>query len=391
MQYAGSQYGGGGYNNSQQQSYGYGQYYQQPPQPIQQQYSGQQQQQQQYASTPFTANIPFPQPSPYAAPATLQPAPPQQPAHRPPRTQTPHPGASLNRKRASSNGQKPLRSAMKDPERSRSTIAANGTSTTLRQRRQSAGTELRPRMDSIARTRTNSSTRVDPDHIFLSINPPNGLELSNLAFKSTVDELREQIFPMWPTGVAHQERRGYDWRVKFVGSPWDSNGPESIMAQRVICRIFWVLAAQGYVYLTSINTGRAFKSPRLVFIRAPVDARAHFFAMSLNKAGNRLMFVDPPQAVVNSLGLSLRTAFPHRIANEHTPEDGIFTITLKSGIDAMGADKNLFLAHILKFINDMAFKLDASVPLARRGLFGMSGRKEIWVFKGSESWWTSRK
>jgi hypothetical protein len=57
----------------------------------------------------------------------------------------------------------------------------------------------------------------------------------------------------------------------------------------------------------------------------------------------------------------------------------------------MGAEKNLFLAHILKYINDMAFKLDASVPLARRGLFGMSGRKEIWVFKGSESWWPTRK
>ncbi len=36
----------------------------------------------------------------------------------------------------------------------------------------------------------------------------------------------------------------------------------------------------------------------------------------------------------------------------------------------MGSEKNLFLAHILKYINDMAFKLDASVPLARRGLFG---------------------
>jgi len=282
---------------------------------------------------------------------------------------------------------------MKDPERSRSSVT-NGTSlaaSTLRQRRQSGGAEIRPRMDSLARTRTNSSTRVDPDHVFMSINPPNGLELSNLAFKSTVDELREQIFPMWPSGVAHQERNGYDWRVKFVGSPWDSKGPESIIAQRVICRIFWVLAAQGYVYLTSINTGRAFKSPRLVFIRAPADARAHFFAMSLNKAGNRVTFVDPPAAVVNSLGLSLRTAFPHRIANEHTPEGGMFTIILKSGIDAMGADKNLFLAHILKYINDMAFKLDASVPLARRGLFGMSGRKEIWVFKGSESWWTSSR
>jgi hypothetical protein len=56
----------------------------------------------------------------------------------------------------------------------------------------------------------------------------------------------------------------------------------------------------------------------------------------------------------------------------------------------MGADKNLFLAHILKYINDMAFKLDASVPLARRGLFGLSGRKELWIFKGSETWWTRK-
>lgn len=246
-------------------------------------------------------------------------------------------------------------------------------------------------MHSLHRTRTNSSSRVDPDHVFLSINPPNGLELSNLAFQNTVEELREHIFPMWPPGVARQSRVGYDWSVRFTGSPWDARGQESIMAQRMICRIFWVLAAQGYVYLTSINTGRAFKSPRLVFIRAPVDARAHFFCMSLNNAGDRVTFVNPPAAVANSLGLSLRTAFPHRIENEQTSEDGIFTIILKSGINGMGPDKNLFLAHILKYINDMAFKLDASVPLARRGLFGLNGRKELWVFKGSESWWSGNR
>ena len=70
-----------------------------------------------------------------------------------------------------------------------------------------------------------------------------------------------------------------------------------------------------------------------MFIRAPADGRAHFFAMSLNGAGNRITFVDPPAAVVNSLGLSLRTAFPRRILNDNSSEDGIFTITLKSGIN----------------------------------------------------------
>ncbi|KAH9178701.1 hypothetical protein EDB89DRAFT_2063635 [Lactarius sanguifluus] len=287
----------------------------------------------------------------------------------------------------------PLRPAIKKKGHRTSSASANGTlpvATSLSRTRTHSGVDPQ-RLHPIARTRTNSSSRVDPDHVFMSINPPNGLELSNLAFQSTVDELREHIFPMWPPGVAHQVRHGYDWRVRFTGSPWDSRGHESIMAQKMICRIFWVLAVQGYVYLTSINTGCAFKSPRLVFIRAPVDARAHFFAMSLNNAGDRVTFVNPPVAVANSLGLSLRTAFPHRIDNEQTSEDGIFTIILKSGIHGMGPDKNLFLAHILKYINDMAFKLDASVPLARRGLFGLSGRKELWVFKGSESWWSTNR
>ena len=55
--------------------------------------------------------------------------------------------------------------------------------------------------------------------------------------------------------------------------------------------------------------------------------------MSLNRSGNRVTFVDPPAAVANSLGLSLRAAFPHRIVSEHSTPDRIFTIILKSGIN----------------------------------------------------------
>ncbi|KAI0275082.1 hypothetical protein BC834DRAFT_1037657 [Gloeopeniophorella convolvens] len=391
MQYNGGQYNGAAY--AAQPAYAYsGQYYQQQPQPIQHQYSGQQQQQQQYVSTPYAGNVPFPQPSPYTAPPALQQAPSQPPTHRPPRTQTPHPHRRHTTTGGSKHGHsKPLRSAMRHPERSSSSTAAAANAAAaaaatlspnpvaapnlLRARTHSgaaAAVENRSRLNSISRTRTNSSSRVDPDHIFLSVNAPNELEVSNLVFQNTIEELRERIFPMWPSGIAHQSRSGSEWRVKFVGRPWDAKGHESIMAQRMICRIFWVFATQGYVYLTSINTGRA---PAARVHPAPVDVRAHFFAMSLNNSGDRVLFVDPPAAVANSLGLSLRAAFPHSIVNEQM----------------MGADKNLFLAHILKYINDMAFKLDASVPLARHGLLGLGGRKELWVFKGSESWWSTRK
>ena len=63
----------------------------------------------------------------------------------------------------------------------------------------------------------------------MSINPPNGLELSNLAHGDTVDELRKHLFPMWPSGVVRQHHYGHDWDVKFAGRPWDPKGHQSIL------------------------------------------------------------------------------------------------------------------------------------------------------------------
>ena len=70
-----------------------------------------------------------------------------------------------------------------------------------------------------------------------------------------------------------------------------------------------------------------------MFVRAPADARTHFFVMSLNSKGNLLTFVDPPSALVNSLGLFIRAGFPRRIAKEHVSDDGVFTITFNPGIN----------------------------------------------------------
>jgi hypothetical protein len=70
-----------------------------------------------------------------------------------------------------------------------------------------------------------------------------------------------------------------------------------------------------------------------VFVRAPADARTHFFVMSFNSKGNLVTFVDPPSALVNSLGLFIRAVFPRRIVKEHVSDDGVFTITLNPGIN----------------------------------------------------------
>ena len=70
-----------------------------------------------------------------------------------------------------------------------------------------------------------------------------------------------------------------------------------------------------------------------MFVRAPADARTHFFVMSFNSKGNLVTFVDPPSALVNSLGLFIRAVFPGRIVKEHISDDGVFTITLNPGIN----------------------------------------------------------
>ena len=161
MQYAGSQYNGAGY--ASQPSHGFpGQYYQNQPQPIQHQYSGQQQQ---YVSTPYAGTVPFPQPSSYDAPSIIHAAPSQPPVHRPPRTQTPHPHRRHTTTGTGSGSARPLRPAIKKKQRI-SSLSANGTvpvaAPILRTRTQSGAAEPQSRIHSIIRTRTNSSSRVDP-------------------------------------------------------------------------------------------------------------------------------------------------------------------------------------------------------------------------------------
>ena len=129
MQYAGSWYDGEGYSGQQQQQYG---------------------------PTPDAGIVPFPNPSSYDTPSVIQPSISQQQGHHPPRTSTIY--TSGSRRRASSNSSKPIRSAQQGPNRAR---AASVNRSVLRKRRQSGGAETRPR-NSIARSRTNTSSRTDP-------------------------------------------------------------------------------------------------------------------------------------------------------------------------------------------------------------------------------------
>ena len=67
------------------------------------------------------------------------------------------------------------------------------------------------------------------DHIFVSTVGPGELRVDNIAYQSTLDDLRELVLPMWPHGIEHEESRGDHWRVRFARRPWTTTGIDSML------------------------------------------------------------------------------------------------------------------------------------------------------------------
>lgn len=55
----------------------------------------------------------------------------------------------------------------------------------------------------------------------------------------------------------------------------------------------------------------------------------HFVAY-FSRNGRKLTLVDPPPEIGEVIGSRLRTAWPHKISADRTPEDGIYTVGLRS-------------------------------------------------------------
>ncbi|TFY57378.1 hypothetical protein EVG20_g8574 [Dentipellis fragilis] len=241
--------------NGQPQAYQYTQPYYQP-------------QQQQYGQQPmaqYAAAVPFP--AGYTSPAVQQV---QMPAPQPQgqRTQTPYPArrhTTSNHHHNSNSGaaSKPLKPAIRKVERSKTAAAAIA----VNRSRTTSGGDARPRLESLSRTRTNSSVRVEPgaripprepraattpgrvsriapypnrsriptrgtDHIFLSISAPNDIDVSNIAYKSTIEELNQVISAWcassWSPGPPREMITNNHWHAHFSGGPWNMRPQDAV-------------------------------------------------------------------------------------------------------------------------------------------------------------------
>lgn len=268
-----------------------------------------------------------------------------------------------------------LRSAMKRPGRSLSDPVGQ-----LQLQRTRTNSDPRHTVNPMTRTRTNSNAAKDiPDHLFVSLLGTGQLRIQNASLH-LANELR-LLLTMWPHGVDSEDtRKDHTWHVNFTNNPWSSTGPDAIMVLRMIIELFTRITLS-YDFMNTINTLQ--NPPRLVFAETndPGVYINHFVAY-FSRTGRKLALVDPPHELGELIGSRLRTAWPHKISADKTPEDGIYTVRLRSTtFGSSSLDKHLFMSYALQEIRSLGYQFVASLPLARRGPFGMGSRREVLVFK----------
>ncbi|KDQ30811.1 hypothetical protein PLEOSDRAFT_155479 [Pleurotus ostreatus PC15] len=326
------------------------------------------------AANGYTLNPYYPmQQNPYVAAAAPASGPTQMnpaPLARPRKYTQPEP--KHNR-----NGFPPLRSAMKQP--------ARPDATPLRRQRTISGKGP----DGLARHRTRSNpTPVEearpefiPIHLYLSFHGNNELRVEN-GGQPAVTELRRLMNTLWPPGIELDDIEGYIWRVRFAGSPWNLSGPDS--AYDIIVQIFTLFARRGYTFRTFMKTGSP--SPRLIFECTNPDKDSRFFVAYFSRTGRCITLVSPPAVVNAEIGHRLEVALPGAIESDQEVEGGFRVIRLRDAYGGPLFGKHLFIAYILKIMEELNFLLEATIPLGRRVSFGLGlglgPKREIFVFKG---------
>lgn len=110
--------------------------------------------------------------------------------------------------------------------------------------------------------------------MFVSFHGANELRLGNVAYHDTMEEIKENVIPMWPHGIsAATIPVPHAFHILFNRNPWTSSGTEALLyvhnshalrhmfkshphsAQKMICETFTCLSRIGYQYRTSLSTG----------------------------------------------------------------------------------------------------------------------------------------
>ncbi|KAF8575348.1 hypothetical protein K439DRAFT_750708 [Ramaria rubella] len=225
---------------------------------------------------------------------------------------------------------------------------------------------------------------ITPDFIFISLSSHDILKIANITSSSLSEYLLETMVPYWPESpVSHTDING-NLQLRLGGDVWGAKGNTAIM---FICKLFMVLAQEGFGYLATVDN-HPMKAPRLVFASVPPESHPHYFMISFSLSRRTVTIIDAPAKLSVLLGAALRQSDSER-PNEAatTPrrsEDGwihqgVYEVVTSHSTGRQ--DIALLMGGALKLIAAEGWRFEASVPFGKGGFLGLGGRREVWMFR----------
>ncbi|KAF8320272.1 hypothetical protein DL93DRAFT_2073775 [Clavulina sp. PMI_390] len=216
-------------------------------------------------------------------------------------------------------------------------------------------------------------------HIFVSLSGSNVIKLKHVPRSVADDALIDPIVRIWGSGVQSSHRKGKDWQIILHGSPWTCKGEMEYQARRLVVILFQLLGDASYNYVSTVSPEGLSGSPTLIFAANPSFYPSHFFCLSFSGSRKKIYIIDAPQLLLDAIVATIRNNFKHS-TEPKTVATNVFEMQLTTAT-IQRTDLPHQLANLLHAIGIMGYRLDANVSLGREGLFGLNGRREIWLFR----------
>jgi hypothetical protein len=225
--------------------------------------------------------------------------------------------------------------------------------------------------------------------MFVSFHGNNELHMENIAPKA-MEEIRKEIFGMWPSGIAFDELENTRWRVRFRDAPWSLQGENVQWAWKMLVKLFTLFEERGFTYNTTLDVASA--NPRLLFI-ASQQSVCKFFLATITDSGRTFTIIEPPMEVSRDFTRGLQTSLPGHILRDDMSklgETNLRVVELKrrtyGGMSEITC--NQFHCKLLRILDNIGYTVCATLPMARKGplsVLGLGTRQELIVFKATNS------
>jgi len=215
----------------------------------------------------------------------------------------------------------------------------------------------------------------------MSLSSSNVLKLKHVPHNIPDNVFLDPLVSIWRYGIHDHRRTRSDWQITFHGAPWTCKGELGFQARRIVVVLFQILGDAGYNHVSSVSADAFSGSPTLIFAATPTFYPSHFFCLAFSGSRRKLYIIDAPEILITAVAGTVRSSMRDATDGSWVTQ-GIFGMELTTE-KIMRQDLPHKLANVLHAMALNGYRLDASVAMGREGLFGMSGRKEVWIFRSN--------